>query len=87
MTYVSNIANFLLARMERSAMLGPEFYTAIAEWEKREIPEGVVLAAIDEVCSRKYTSGSVPVEAIQSEVIGSFRAWLAGPRRRRVRAA
>lgn len=74
MSYVTNIANFILARLSDRPLLNPEVYTAIAEWEKREIPPAIVLTSIDEVCEL-----GLPVETDQFHevVIRNFRTWLA----------
>jgi hypothetical protein len=79
MSYVSHIADSILSRAENVSVLGPEIYTAIAEWEKREIPVAIVLISIEEVCCYEKDSfkGQVPVELVQSAVIRNFRTWLA----------
>ena len=75
MTYVSNIADSILSHTPEPGALGPEFYTAIAEWEKSEIPVAIVLISIDEVCRRR-NGGGPPVEIIQDAVIRNFQTWL-----------
>ena len=79
MSYVSNIANSIIYQSGRNAVLGPEMYTAIAEWEKREIPVTIVLKSITEVCGReeKVRSDDLPVDLFQDAVIRNFRQWLA----------
>lgn len=78
MSYVSNIANSILSQSGGTAILGPEIYTAIAEWEKREIPAAIVLISIEEVCRHKMEGCGerVPVEMFQDAVIRNFRTWL-----------
>lgn len=78
MSYVSNIADSILSHAENVSVLGPEVYTAIAEWEKREIPAAIVLISIDEVCSYEKGSfvGQVPVELVQAAVSRNFQTWL-----------
>lgn len=82
MSYVSNIANSILSHSGDAALLGPEIYTAIAEWEKREIPAAVVLTSIEEVYSHASNERSIPVEMFQDTVSRNFTIWLAtgGPR-------
>lgn len=79
MDYVSNIANSILSHSDRSAVLGPEVYTAIAEWEKRRIPVAIVLISIDEVCGTGTSSltNDIPVEMVQLVVTRNFTTWLA----------
>lgn len=79
MSYVSIIADSILSHSENTSVLGPEVYTAIAEWEKREIPLNIVQRSIDEVCGRRagHSSDSIPVEMFQEAIIRNFRSWLA----------
>lgn len=77
MTYVSSIANSILSHNPEPVALGPEIYTAIAEWEKNEIPMAIVLISIDEICGRKKKIGCIPVELIQETVLRNFQTWLA----------
>lgn len=76
MSYVSKIANSILSHSSDSVLLGPEMYTAIAEWEKREIPEAVVLISIEEVYTHGVSGTNVPVELFQDTVTRNFRTWL-----------
>jgi len=79
MSYVSNIAQSILSNAGESAVLSPEIYTAIAEWEKREIPAAIVMISLDEVrmLHHKASNGELPVEMFQSIVTRNFRTWLA----------
>lgn len=78
MSYVSNIANSIRSRLSNTALLGPEMYTAIAEWEKREIPAAIVLIAIDEVCKQSESHcEAIEIDMFENVVIRNFRAWLA----------
>ena len=79
MNYVSNIAESILSHTRTSVVLGPELYTAIAEWEKREIPVAVVLISIDEVYRQASESFNErpPVEMLQDTVSKNFTTWLA----------
>lgn len=75
MNYVSNIAESLLSRPGCMPFLGPEIYTTIAEWEKKEIPLPIVITSIDEVCN----GGNRTLESIdklQMVVTRNFRTWL-----------
>jgi hypothetical protein len=76
MSYVSDIANSMLSRSGNAALLGPEMYTAIAEWEKREIPVAIVLMSIEEVYLHAATVNYIPVETFQDAVGRNFRIWL-----------
>jgi hypothetical protein len=78
MSYVSNIANSILSHSGDAALLGPEIYTAIAEWEKREIPAAVVLSSIEEVYMHiaEAEGVNIPVEMFQDAVFRNFRTWL-----------
>ncbi len=79
MSYVNNIATSILSRAHGVAVLGPDLYTAIAEWEKREIPAAIVLISIDEV--RTLQEGrageELPVELFHEVVSRNFATWLA----------
>ena len=79
MNYVSNIAESILSHTRMSVVLGPELYTAIAEWEKREIPVAVVLISIDEVYrqAKEGFNERPPVEMLQDTVLRNFTTWLA----------
>ncbi len=76
MSYVSSIANRILSHTENAVLLGPDFYTAIAEWEKREIPAAVVLNSIEEVYMQTASGRDIPVEMFQDAVLRNFRSWL-----------
>jgi len=76
MNYVSSIASSILSHSLETGSLGPEYYTAIAEWEKREIPVAIVLISLDEVYSQGATLTSPSVELIQDTVNRNFRTWL-----------
>ena len=79
MSYVSNIADLIIDQSGSNAVLGPEVYTAIAEWEKREIPVTVVQKSIREVCGTRDENSEqeLPVALFQRAVIRNFRQWLA----------
>ena len=87
MSYVSNIADSILSHSGQAVLLGPEIYTAIAEWEKREIPATVVLISIEEVYEQAANGTNVPVELFQDAVIRNFRTWLSSPSGFMARAA
>lgn len=79
MGYVSNIANSILSDAAEFTVLSPEIYTAIAEWEKREIPAAIVMISLDELrmLQDQALEGELPVEMFQSIVTRNFRIWLA----------
>lgn len=78
MSYVSNIANSIRSHSGEAAPLGPEMYTAIAEWEKGEIPAAVVLSSIEEVYMHTADAdgANIPVEMFQDAVLRNFVTWL-----------
>lgn len=78
MEYVSDIANSIRTHANCVAVLGPEIYTAIAEWEKKEIPFSLVIKSIDEVCGdkRKAASTLESIDRLQTVVAKNFRDWL-----------
>lgn len=80
MSYVSNIANSILSRSS-AELLGPEIYTAIAEWEKREIPAAIVLTSIEEVYIDAEAWKDIPIEIVQDAVSRNFRMWLSNSTR------
>lgn len=47
MSYVSTVADFFTTRSGLPAVLSPDDYASIAEWEKQEIPLAFVLQALD----------------------------------------
>ena len=47
MSYVSTVVDFINTRTKYPTPLSAEDYTAIAEWEKQEIPLGFVLNSLD----------------------------------------
>ncbi len=78
MSYVSQVADFILTHTNCVSVLGPEIYTAIAEWEKKEIPFSLVIESIDEVCGDKREAASTveSIEKLQAVVNENFRIWL-----------
>lgn len=87
MDYVSNIAHSILARPGCVPLLGPEIYTAIAEWEKKEIPLPVVMISIDEVCGGNNVNGTLAsIDRLQSVVSKNFFIWLASDNSERIAA-
>lgn len=78
MNYVSQVADFILSHSNCVSVLGPEIYTAIAEWEKKEIPLSLVIESIDEVCGdkREATSTVELIDRLQAAVNENFRIWL-----------
>lgn len=78
MSYVSNIADSLRSHSGNAIPLGPDVYTAIAEWEKDEIPLAIVLVSIEELCrnGRDQNGGFVSIDRFQSVVARNFMIWL-----------
>ena len=89
MSYVSNIASSIQSHSGNPALLGPEVYTAIAEWEKHEIPREVVLNSIEEVYTETALGDRdhITVEAFQDAVFKNFTIWLAAKGNRESAAA
>ena len=79
MDYVSRIAASILSRTSCVSILGPETYTAIAEWEKKGIPLAIVMISIEEVCgdNADIAGTAQSVEKLHSAVGKNFRIWLA----------
>ncbi len=80
MDYISEVANSLLLRSRDFGILGPEIYTMIAEWEKKEIPLTVVLMSIDDVCTDNMDAGGIyeSIDKLRIAVGRNFRIWLVG---------
>ncbi len=78
MSYVSKVANSMLSHSDRASILGPEIYTVIAEWEKKEIPLPVVMDSIDELCAAQHKTSCqlYSVDNVQAVVTKNFRNWL-----------
>ena len=78
MDYISDIAYSIQARSGDVTILGPEVYTTIAEWEKKEIPLPIVMISIDQFCGENGTSAanSASMEALQAVVNQNFMTWL-----------
>ena len=76
MNYVSNIAESLLSRPGCVPVLGPDIYTTIAEWEKKEIPLPIVIISIDEVCGSTGNGPLKSIDGLQAVVSRNFRTWL-----------
>lgn len=79
MSYISSITKSILSNSVETAVIGPEMYTAIAEWEKKEIPAVIVMISIDEVrmLKRGEFGEDLPVELFQDVVARNFTTWLA----------
>ena len=78
MDYILDIAHSIQARSGDVTILGPEVYTTIAEWEKKEIPLPVVMISIDQFCSENGVpaANSASIEALQAVVNQNFTTWL-----------
>lgn len=74
MSYVLEVANSISSQLGCRAILGPEIYTAIAEWEKREIPLPVITYSINAVCDENGKLASIG--KLQDVVMENFRFWL-----------
>lgn len=77
MNYVENVTTVFLARCPRVAVLSPEDYTLIAEWEKEQIPFEIVAASIIAVCERTNAHADIKsVRYFDSTIQNNFTAWL-----------
>ena len=78
MSYVVEVADLFLRRFPHIVMLGPEDYTIIADWGKREIPVEIVERSIDEACAAEPDNmrNIASVQAIDQSVKQNFREWL-----------
>jgi len=79
MSYVSTVVDFLNTRTTPEVSLTPEDYTAIAEWEKQEIPLGFVLSSLDRRLvdlETKLANDADPINEMRSDIVSEFAAWL-----------
>lgn len=74
MKYVEEVAELFRLRFPKVAILGPEDYTAIADWEKREIPIEIVERSLDEVS--EICSEITSIIEIEETVKRNFRESL-----------
>ena len=74
MSYVLEVANSISSQSGYRAVLGPELYTLIAEWEKREIPLPVITHSINAVCDENGELASIG--RFQDVVMDNFHFWL-----------
>ncbi len=78
MSYVSVVVNFLDTRFAKVQALSPEDYSAIAEWEKQQIPLTLALNSMDKKAPELIgqISASHIFEELNREVIREFAEWL-----------
>ena len=79
MSYVSTVVDFLNTRTTPEVSLTPEDYTAIAEWEKQEIPLGFVLSSLDRRLvdlETKLANDADPINEMRSDIVSEFASWL-----------
>ena len=78
MNYVNDAAELFLSRCRDLTILSPADFATIAEWEKQEIPLGVILRSINEMCDDLSDADSKPksISEFQSSVKRNFIAWL-----------
>ena len=78
MNYISEVSDLFRSRCDNIAILSPEDYRLIAEWEKEEIPFEIIAATINDICDGR-TGGHEDIESImyfQEAIRKSFRNWL-----------
>ena len=78
MSYVSTVVDFLNTRTTDPPALSAEDYTAIAEWEKQEIPLGLVLSSLDRrlVDIEAAHANADPISDIRTDIVAEFANWL-----------
>lgn len=78
MSYVSTVVDFLNTRTTPDITLSAEDYTAIAEWEKQEIPLGFVLSSLDKrlIDLEASVANSDPISDIGTDIVAEFAIWL-----------
>jgi hypothetical protein len=76
MDYVTEIADSILTHPDCPPLLGPDIYTTIAEWEKKEIPLPIVIESIDEFWQDETDRRVKFAERLHGIVIAKFRNWL-----------
>jgi len=78
MSYVSTVVDFLNTRAKPDIALSAEDYTAIAEWEKQEIPLGFVLNSLDRRLIELETApaNTDPISDIRPDIVAEFADWL-----------
>lgn len=78
MSYVSEVADFFLARFPEAAVMSAASYTLIAEWEKQEIPQAIVIRSINE-CYYEIKQHGADFDSINicdKRVKANYEAWL-----------
>ena len=78
MSYVSTVVDFLNTRTTDPLALSAQDYTAIAEWEKQEIPLGFVLSSLDRhlVDIEAAHGNPDPISDIRGDIVAEFANWL-----------
>jgi len=77
MNYVSTVVDFINAHAAYPTALSAEDYTAIAEWEKQEIPLGFVLDVLDQrLIDLGTRSGQVSISDLGPNMGTEFAEWL-----------
>lgn len=83
MSYVTKVADLILARCQSEMILDPTIYTAIAEWEKQEIPLAIVFDSINRVFDNSAQNdelfNSESFNRIQNEIKNEFATELQNP--------
>jgi hypothetical protein len=80
MSYVTKVADLIIARCQGEMILDPAIYTAIAEWEKQEIPLAIVFDSINRVFDNS-AQNNAPLNIksfsrLQNEIKTGFAAGL-----------
>ena len=78
MSYVSTVVDFINTRATDPSALSAEDYTAIAEWEKQEIPLAFVLSSLDRhLIDLQVADANIdPMREIRTDIVAEFANWL-----------
>ena len=78
MSYVSTVVDFINTRTTPQLALSAEDYTAIAEWEKQEIPLGFVLHSLDRrlMGIEAALTNADQIGEIRADIVSEFADWL-----------
>jgi hypothetical protein len=79
MDYISEVAHSLIINSVCISIVSPEFYTLIADWEKKCIPASVVVASVEELgpCTQTPASSQANlIDELKTIVNKNFGNWL-----------
>jgi hypothetical protein len=78
MNYVEEVSQLFKSRCNGPAIVSPEDYALIAEWEKQEIPFDIVLVTINLICDQMNGSETEinSIRYFNDAIKTNFRRWL-----------